>query len=243
MLVMANAWDAGSARAFEAAGFPAVATTSGGVAQALGYRDHEDAPPEEMLAAAARIVRAVQVPVTVDLEAGYGLAPEEVVRRVVDVGAVGMNLEDTDHRAPEGAPRMRPAEEQAEFLAAVRAAADAAGVDLVLNARVDSFIQRAGTLKEHLTDALHRGRLYREAGADCIYPIILSDEPAITALVEAVGPVNITMRRNGPLTLARLAALGVRRVTYATSLYRDTMAAVEQMAGEIASDAAEAARG
>ena len=230
MLVMPNAWDAASAKVFEAAQFPAIATTSGGVALALGYADHEGAPVDEMLAAAGRIARAVTIPVTVDFEAGYGLSPTDIVRRVIEAGCVGMNLEDSDHH---GATQMVGAELQAERLAQVKAAIRSAGIDLLLNARVDVFIHRLGTPEEQLVEGIRRARLYREAGADCIYPIILRDEQAITTLVGAVGPINITMRRGGPLTLERLAALGVSRVTYATSLFRDTMASVEAIAQEI----------
>ncbi len=231
MLVLPNAWDAASARVFAAAGFPAIATTSGGVAGALGYEDHEQAPVEEMLAAARRIVRAVEIPVTVDFEAGYGLAPEDVVQRLVAIGAAGMNLEDTDHRgAGDG---LVDAERQAERLAAVRAAARAAGADLVLNARVDVFIQRRGTSDEQLAEGLRRARLYREAGADCVYPILLGDPAAIAEIVRAAGVVNVMVRRGGPLSLAAAAAAGARRVSYATSLFRETMGWLEGVAGEI----------
>jgi 2-methylisocitrate lyase-like PEP mutase family enzyme len=236
MLVLANAWDAASARAVEAAGFPAVATTSGGVAQALGYADGEQAPVEEMLAAARRIIASVAVPVTVDFEAGYRLGPSEVARRLIAIGAAGMNLEDTDHHS--GQPGLVAPEAQAERLAAVKAAARSEGVDLVLNARVDVFIRRQGTAEEQLEDGLHRARLYLEAGADCIYPIILADEVAIAEFVQVAGIVNVTMRRGSPLSLAGVASLGVRRVSYATSVFREAAAAVEQIVGEIHSEAA-----
>jgi 2-methylisocitrate lyase-like PEP mutase family enzyme len=223
MLVLPNAWDAASARVFEAAGFAAIATTSGGVANALGYGDHEQAPPAEMLAAAARITRAVAVPVTVDFEAGYGLAPREIVERLIAAGAAGFNYEDTDHRA-EGA--LIDAERQAERIAALKGASRAAGVNLVLNARVDVFIQRQGSLEEQVAEGLRRATLYRQAGADCVYPILLSDEQAIAAFAKD-GPMNVNLRPGGPLTLQRAAELGVRRVSYAVSLFRGTMTALE----------------
>jgi 2-methylisocitrate lyase-like PEP mutase family enzyme len=231
MLVMPNAWDAASARTFEAAGFPAIATTSGGVAQSLGYEDHEGAPAEEMLAAAARITRAVAIPVTVDLEAGYGLSPAELMRRVVGLGAVGCNLEDSDHDHAGG---VVPAEAQAERIAAARAEAQALGVGLVLNARVDVFIHRVGTPDEQLAEGIRRARLYREAGADCLYPIALQDEAMLAAFVEAVDlPVNINTRRNAGTSLARLSDIGVRRVTFATSLFRDVQHALDGLVAEI----------
>lgn len=230
LLVMPNAWDAASARAFEAAGFPAIATTSGGVAAALGYADHERAPADEMLDAAARIVRAVDIPVTVDFEAGYGLSPSEVVDRLVAIGAAGMNFEDSDHHSDAA---LIDAGSQANRIAALRDAGSRAGVDLVLNARVDVFINRVGTPDEQLAEGLRRARLYHEAGADCVYPILLSDETMIRAFVDAVGAINVNVRRGGTISLQRAAELGVRRVTYATSIFREVMSTVESIARDI----------
>jgi 2-methylisocitrate lyase-like PEP mutase family enzyme len=230
LLVLPNAWDAASARAFEKAGFPAIATTSGGVAAALGFGDHEQAPAQEMLAAAARIIASVTVPVTVDFEAGYGLDAAEIAERLVAIGACGLNLEDTDHRR--GAALVQ-AEPQAEKIAALKAAGRAAGVDLVLNARVDTFIHRQGTPVEQLEEARRRGLLYRQAGADCVYPIILSDPDAIAALASALGVINVNLRRGGPISLQHAAALGVRRVSYATSIFREALATVDGIAAAI----------
>jgi 2-methylisocitrate lyase-like PEP mutase family enzyme len=234
MLVLPNAWDAASARVFEGAGFAAIATTSGGVAGSLGFGDHEQAPVAEMAAAETRIAGAVSIPVTVDFEAGYRLQPSAIVERLLAIGAAGMNLEDSDHY---GGQSLVEAEAQAERLAAVKVAARSAGVDLFLNARVDVFVRRAGTAEEQLADGLRRARLYRAAGADCVYPILLADEAMIARFVEAAGVVNINVRRGGPLSLERLAALGVRRVTYATSLFRDLMTSLEGIAGEISAAA------
>lgn len=230
MLVLPNAWDAASARAFEAAGFPAIATTSGGVAAALGYRDGEGAPMQEMLAAAARIIASVAVPVTVDFESGYGLQAHEIAERLIAIGAAGLNLEDSTHT---GDARLVAAEGQAEKLAALKAAARAAGADLFLNARTDVFIHRLGTPEEQLSEGLRRARLYHQVGADCIYPILLQDEAMLSAFVAAVGTININVRRGGPLSLARARELGIRRVSYATSIFREAMATVAQIAGEV----------
>jgi 2-methylisocitrate lyase-like PEP mutase family enzyme len=230
MLVLPNAWDAASARAFEAAGFAAIATTSGGVSASLGFMDHEGAPVDEMAAAAARIVASVSIPVSVDFEAGYQESPGSIVRHLVAIGAAGMNLEDSDHHSDE---KLVNAEAQAERLAAVKAAARAAGVDLFLNARVDTFVQKLGTPDEQLREALRRARLYQQAGADCIYPITLADETMISEMIEAVGPINVNVRRGGPLGLDRLAALGVRRVTYASSLFRETMVFLDTIAKDL----------
>jgi 2-methylisocitrate lyase-like PEP mutase family enzyme len=150
-----------------------------------------------------------------------------------------MNLEDSDHY---GDQKLVDADAHAERLVAVKAAAKSAGVDLVLNARVDVFIHKLGSPEEQLAEGLRRARLYREAGADCIYPITLADESMIAALVEAVGPININARRGGPLSLARLAALGVRRVTYATSLFREMTTWLDGVVREIAADSPVAGR-
>jgi hypothetical protein len=144
MLVLPNVWEAASAEIMAEAGFPAVATTSAAIAAMLGYRDGEGAPWPEMFAAAGRIARAVAVPVTVDAEAGYGLRPRELVDRLLEIGAVGCNLEDTEHRAG----GLADVGAQAERLAAVRAAAGDAGVPIVVNARVDVFLPGAGVPEE-----------------------------------------------------------------------------------------------
>jgi 2-methylisocitrate lyase-like PEP mutase family enzyme len=225
-LLLPNAWDAASARAVVAAGFPVVATTSSGVANALGYEDHQGAPRDEMLAAAARIARAVDVPVTVDAEAGYGLEPAELVEELQRVGAAGSNLEDTDHDA--GA--LRDPDDQAAWLREVREAADASGYGLVVNARVDVFLSAAADVPqpELVPDALTRARAYLEAGADCVYPIALWDAGALRAFVEgAGGPVNALAFPKAPPVL-ELAALGVARVSWGGLLHR---AAAEHFAG------------
>src|SRR3954453_9733907 len=137
-LLLPNALDVATARAVVAAGFPVVATTSGGVAATLGYEDHEGAPADEMLAAAARIAGGVDVPVTVDAEAGYGMEPAELVAALRRIGAAGCNLEDTDHRRE----AMRERQAHAEWLAAVRRAATDGDYPLVINARIDTFLSR-----------------------------------------------------------------------------------------------------
>src|SRR5215470_9277344 len=135
-LLLPNAWDVATARAVVAAGYAVVATTSAGVAPALGFEDHEDAPADEMLAAAARIARGVDVPVTVDAEAGYGLQPGELVAALRAAGVAGCNLEETDHAAGS----LRDPDEQAQWLRAVRQAAADDGYGLVINARIDVFL-------------------------------------------------------------------------------------------------------
>src|SRR5919197_4990217 len=233
-LLLPNAWDVATARAVVAAGFPVVATTSGGVAATLGYEDHEGAPGDEMLAAAARIARAVEVPVTVDAEAGYGMEPAELVAALRNIGAAGCNLEDSDYTAG----TLRDPDRHAEWLHAVRQAASADGYPLVINARVDVFLgpflagAGPGTQEELLPEPLRRAHAYLEAGVDCVYPIALWEMDALRRFTsEARGPVNVVRLPQAP-SLAELAALGVARVSWATLLYRDSIARFE---GELAS--------
>jgi 2-methylisocitrate lyase-like PEP mutase family enzyme len=157
-----------------------------------------------------------------------------IAERLIALGAAGLNLEDSDHH---GAAKLVEAEWQAERIARLKEAARAAGADLFLNARVDVFIHRVGSPEEQLADGLRRARLYRQAGADCIYPITLGDEAMLSAFVEAVEVVNINVRRGGPLPLERAAALGLRRVSYATSIFREAMTTIERIAGEVKAEA------
>jgi 2-methylisocitrate lyase-like PEP mutase family enzyme len=217
-LVLPNVWDAASARVVAEAGFPAVATTSGGVAASLGWADGERTPVDQMFAAVARIARSVDVPVTADIEGGYGLSPDEIVQRLLDAGAVGCNLEDTDHRT---GTTLVDARAQADRLAAVKRVARAAGVDIVLNARVDVFLRPAPADQTPIDEAIRRGRLYLEAGADCVFPIGAPDEGAIAALVDGIpGPLNAIAGFRGAPGQVRLRELGVRRISYAERLYR-----------------------
>src|SRR3954463_9576584 len=229
LLLLPNAWDVATARAVVAAGFPVVATTSGGVAAALGYEDHEGAPGDEMLAAAARIARGVEVPVTVDAEAGYGMPPAELVAALRSAGAAGCNLEDTDHAAG----RLRDPGPHAEWLAAVRQAASNDGYRLVINARVDVFLgpflagAGPGTQAELVPEALRRAHAYAEAGVDCVYPIALWETDALRRFGSGVhGAGNVGRAPPGP-SLAELAALGVARVSWGPFLYLTAMARFE----------------
>jgi 2-methylisocitrate lyase-like PEP mutase family enzyme len=229
-LLLPNAWDVATARAVVAAGFAVVATTSAGVAPALGFADHEDAPADEMLAAAARIARGVDVPVTVDAEAGYGLAPAELAAALRAAGAAGANLEDTDHRAGS----LRDPDEQAQWLQAVRQAAADDGYGLVVNARIDVFLGPllagggAGTQLELVPEALRRASAYLEAGVDCVYPIALWEPEALRRFMSDVdGPVNVARLPQAP-PVAELTALGVARVSWGAFLFRDAMARFQE---------------
>ncbi len=231
-LVLPNAWDAASATRMERAGFPALATSSGAITASLGYEDNNSMPADEAFAAVARIARSVSVPVTADVEAGYDLSPAELVGRLLEAGAVGCNLEDTDHH---GDTDLLDSGENAERLRAVRHAATQAGVDIVLNARVD-VLRREGDRRELFEEAVRRARLYLQAGADCVFPIRLADDELIGEFVRRVkGPVNLVAAGAPPL--ARLAELGVARVSFAGSLMIQLYSAHETRLSEIAAEA------
>jgi 2-methylisocitrate lyase-like PEP mutase family enzyme len=224
-LLLPNAWDVASARAVAAAGFPVVATSSGAVAASLGYEDHEHAPRAEMLAAATRIARGVDVPVTVDLEAGYGLEPAELVDTLATMGVAGCNLEDTDHTTG----RLRDITNHAAWLHAVRDAASARGYGLVINARIDVFLvaarsqPEAGHQIDYVDEALRRADAYAEAGADCVFPILLWERDALAAFAtQAPTGVNILRIPPAPSEL-ELADLGVARVSYGHLLHTEAM--------------------
>ena len=222
-LLLVNAWDPPSARRLAHDGHPAIATTSAGVAEALGYEDGNVTPPDLMLAAVARIAAAVDVPVTADLEAGYGLEPLDLVEGLLGAGAVGLNFEDSDHQGG----GMVDAESQAERLAAIKQAGREAGVDVVLNARVDVFLHDG-----EVDEAVRRGRLYAQAGADCVYPIGVRGRDAIRRLVEEVGaPLNVLVMPGG-LSLEELGELGVARASFGSGLMRTAMDAAARQAAD-----------
>ncbi|WP_217554256.1 isocitrate lyase/phosphoenolpyruvate mutase family protein [Streptomyces sp. GbtcB6] len=215
-LIVPGPWDAASARALVAAGFPALATPSAGVAASLGYADGET-PAAEMFAAVARITRAVEVPVSADVEDGYGLAPKELVERLLEAGAVGCNLEDSAGGV------LKDPHEHAEWLAEVRSAA---GDRLFLNARVDTFARG-------VTDpdrAIERAALYVAAGADCVYPIEAPTAvlPLLRSGVE--GPLNMYARPDGASPApAELGELGATRITFGPGLLRLALRSVQQV--------------
>jgi len=233
VLLLPNCWDAGSARLFARRGFAAIATTSAGVAWSLGHADGEQAPLDEVLAAIARITRVAGVPVTADIETGYGDTPAEVaatVRAVIAAGAVGINIED----GMPGHGPLRDAADAAARVRAARAAADASGVPIVINARVDHWMQHGDAdPAARLADATDRARAYLAAGADCIYPIGLADLATLAALVRALdAPVNVAAGAGMP-GLAELAGLGIARVSTATRLATLAFAAVDRAIGAV----------
>jgi 2-methylisocitrate lyase-like PEP mutase family enzyme len=238
LLLLPNAWDAISGRIIVAAGFPAIATTSGGVAWALGYADGEAASWDEVVAATARIARAVGVPVTADIETGYGDTPEALGRSIGDIiraGAIGVNLEDgvRPDKVQPGSPPIRSLADSVARIQAAREAASSAGVPIVINARTDLYIRNIGDEGSRFNEAVARGRAYLAAGADCIYPISLRDPATIARLVKALGaPVNLNVRAGLP-NVAELEALGVVRASTATALPLMAMGVVRQAAEQL----------
>lgn len=229
VLVLPNAWDAASARLFADIGFDAVATTSGGVAWSLGYGDGEQAPLAEIIAAVARMARVTPVPLTVDFEAGFGDSPAAItasVLQLIGAGAAGLNLEDGIRHEV-----LRPIDAAAERIAAARHAADGSGIPLVINARIDAWmVDRDAGRDELIAQTLERGRAYLAAGADCIFPIGLTDSAAIATVCRELGaPVNIAALPGLP-DVAELHRLGVARLSTATRLASLAFAAARDAA-------------
>jgi 2-methylisocitrate lyase-like PEP mutase family enzyme len=229
-LLLPNAWDLMSALIFADAGYPAIATTSAGVAWALGYADGEKTPWAEVVDATARIAAAVSVPVTADIEAGYGQTPDDVARHVVEIaqaGAVGINLEDS---ADGG---LRSVEDAAARIVASRRAVSQAGLDLVINARTDVYLHGSGDAAARLDETVKRGKAYLAAGADCIYVFALTDLAIITSITRALAaPVNIVGRPGTP-PLAALESAGVARVSIASGATMVVASLLQQLAKDL----------
>jgi 2-methylisocitrate lyase-like PEP mutase family enzyme len=223
-LLLPGPWDAVSARVFVDAGFPALATPSAGVAASLGYEDGMT-PADEMFAAVARIVRAVDVPVSADIEGGYGLAPKELVERLLEAGVVGCNLEDSDGGV------LKDPRQHADWLAEMRSeAADR----LFVNARVDTFLHGDGNPGRAIERTIERAALYVAAGADCVYPIMAPADvlPLLRSGIQ--GPVNVFARPDGEgPSPTELGELGATRITFGPGLQRWAARALRGMAAEL----------
>lgn len=230
LLILPNAWDAGSAAVFAAEGYPAVATTSAGIAFAAGLPDGERIDRDMMLHAVSMIARRLSVPVSADLEAGFGDTPDEValtITAVIAAGAVGVNIEDGL------ADGLRPVAEQVERLTAVRAAADAAGIPLFINARTDVYWQQIGPPEERLTLTMERLRAYRDAGADGLFVPGRMTGDEIAAIVRDAGlPVNL-LGGSGMPTIPEMASLGVARVTVGSGPSRAILGLTRAIAREL----------
>jgi len=232
-LLLPNAWDVASARIFEEAGFPAIGTSSAGVAFALGYPDGQKISRGEMLAVVRRIAEAVGIPVTADMEAGYGVKPEEIAqtaREVIAAGAVGMNLEDSVDDRPDALANMSL---QKEKIRAVVEASARAGVSFVLNARTDVFLAGIGAPETRLARTIERLNAYRDAGAQCLFAPGVKDKETIAQLVKGVrGPLNILGTAGTP-PVAELEKLGVARVSVGSGPMRATLGLIARIARQL----------
>jgi 2-methylisocitrate lyase-like PEP mutase family enzyme len=233
VLVLPNAWDAASARIFEEAEFEAVGTTSAGIAWSLGYPDGEKVTRDEMIETTRRIVHSVDVPVTADIEGGYGSTTDEVfetVEAIISAGAVGVNLEDGTEDATK---LLREVSEQVERVQAAREAASSAGVEMVLNARTDVYWLDVGEEHERLEHAVSRTNAYREAGADCLFIPGVGASETIGALAREIdGPLNVLAGPGAPL-VADLEALGVARLSVGSGPARAALGLMQRIAEEL----------
>jgi 2-methylisocitrate lyase-like PEP mutase family enzyme len=233
-LILYNAWDAGSAKAIIAAGAKAIATSSWAVADAQGYDDGEKIPKTLVEEITAGIVEAVTVPVTVDFEGGYSDDDGELAKNVsklLHLGVIGINFED---RVVQGSGLYK-VDRQAKRIAAIRKAADSKGVDLFINARTDLFLGSKGDPAKYIDEALERAKAYAAAGASGFFVPGLLKEPLIGQIVDGVTlPVNV-MYMDGVPTNARLAKLGVSRISYGAAPYGLAMAAIQKDAEKVLS--------
>jgi 2-methylisocitrate lyase-like PEP mutase family enzyme len=232
ILILPNGWDVPSARVFEDAGFPAVATSSAGMMVSLGYPDGEVIDRHEMVSAVRRIARVLTIPLSADVVAGFGETPKEVaitVRSVIEAGAIGINIEDFVHATKE----LFKVERQAEKLKAVRALGESMGIPLVINARTDALRYAPGDQESKLKEAIRRGLAYRDAGADCVYPMGLADAASISVFVKALdSPVNVMVRRGLPPT-KELERLGVARLSFGPTASYAAMGLLKRAAREV----------
>ena len=235
VLLLPNAWDVASARIFEEAGFPAIATTSAGIAFSLGYPDGQRISREEMMARIGRIVRSVKVPVTADVEWGYGSTAEDVARttrEVIEAGAVGMNLEDATGRKDQP---LLTLDRAVEKIKAAREAAAQLRVPIVVNARTDIYLLPGGNPDADFQEAVRRLVAFRDAGADCVFAPGLRDADTIGRLVKSVlCPLNILAVPGTP-PIAELEKLGVTRVSIGSGLMRATLGLLRRAAEELKS--------
>ena len=237
ILVLVNSWDAGSSRLIEACGYKAVATTSMGIAASFGYPDCQVIQLSEMIETIKGIVNAVQVPVTVDFEAGYGSNTDAIVdsvTKVIATGIAGINIEDSIDLSPNLVDEV----EFCERISAIRALSDSLGFHLVINARTDAFYTSSGSPREKLTESIRRGNKYRQAGADCIFVQPVWDRETIATLVKEIqAPINILANpgigAGMPPSVRELQDLGVARVSLGSGLMKATLALIRKVADEL----------
>jgi 2-methylisocitrate lyase-like PEP mutase family enzyme len=237
LLVLLNSWDIGSSKLIEACGYRAIATTSMGIAASLGYPDCQVIQLSEMIEAITGIVNGVHVPVTVDIEAGYGNNVGEIidsVTKIISTGIVGINIEDSIDLNPVLIDEL----EFCERISAIRALSDSLGFHLVINARTDAFYTSSGSPREKLSESIRRGNAYREAGADCIFVQPVWERETISTLVKEINaPINIlsnpAIGGGLPPSVRELQDLGVARLSLGSSLMKATLALIKKVADEL----------
>ncbi len=232
ILILPNGWDVPSARVFEDAGFPAVATSSAGMLVSLGYPDGEVVGRDEFVSAVERIARVLSVPVSADIVAGFGKTTKEVVatvRAILKTGAVGINIEDFAHATK----KLYPVERQIENVKAIRKLTETSRVPLVINARTDALRFAEGDEEARVKEAIRRATAYRDAGADCVYPMGLIDATSIARFVKALDfPINVMVRKGLP-PVSELQRLGVARVSFGPTASYAAMDLLKRAANEV----------
>ena len=232
ILILPNAWDVPSARVFENEGFPAVATSSAGLMVSLGYPDGEVIRRPEFVSAVERIARVLSVPLSVDIVAGFGKTTEEVVatvEAVLKAGGIGINVEDFAHATK----KLFPAERQVENVKAIRRLGDTVGVPLVINARTDALRFGIGDDEAKFEEAVRRATAYRDAGADCVYPMGLTEAGSMSRFVKELDfPINVMVRKGLP-PVSELERLGVARVSFGPSASYAAMGLLKRASEEV----------
>jgi 2-methylisocitrate lyase-like PEP mutase family enzyme len=232
ILILPNGWDVPSARVFEDAGFPAVATSSAGMLVSLGYPDGEVIDKDEFVSAVRRIARVLSVPLSADIVAGFGKTTKEVlvtVKAILKAGAVGVNIEDFAHATK----KLYPVERQVENVKAIGKLGETVGVPVVINARTDALRFAEGDEEARFKEAVRRATAYRDAGADCVYPMGLIDAASIARFVKALDfPINVMVRKGLP-PISELQRLGVARVSFGPSPSYATMGLLKRAAKEV----------
>src|SRR5437899_6823205 len=232
ILILPNGWDVPSARVFEDAGFPAIATSSAGMLVSLGYPDGEVIGRTEFVSAVGRIARVLSVPLSADVVAGFGKTTKEVlvtVKAILKTGAVGINIEDFTHATK----KLYPIERQDENVKAIRKLGETTGTTVVINARTDALRFAEGDEGARLREAVRRALAYRDAGADCIYPMGLVDAASIANFVKALDfPINVMVRKGLP-PISELERLGVARVSFGPSASYAAMGLLKRASREV----------
>jgi len=232
ILILPNAWDVPSARVFENEGFPAIATSSAGLMVSLGYPDGEVIDRDELVAAIRRIGRVLSVPLSVDIVAGFGRTTKEVlvtVKAILKAGGVGINIEDFAHATK----KLYPIERQVENIKAIGKLGKTLGIPLVINARTDALRFGTGDDEARFAEALRRAIAYRDAGADCVYPMGLTEELSIRRFLKELDfPINVMVRKGLP-TVSELERLGVARISFGPSASYAAMGLLKRASKEV----------